>query len=83
MYFGAVSGKPSQPSISTGLTEHPIHARLGDADAAISVLLLPDGRFEIEIQDSAFDRVGYVIPPKDGKRGVKVLKGRLNRDAAA
>lgn len=74
-YFGTVEAGGLR--LSTGETDEPIIARLGYHDAALQAVLHPDGRFEIDVVDSFGDRVGYVVEPREARKGRRVLKGRL------
>lgn len=75
-YFGTAHAA-GMKTVSTGQSDKLIETRAGNGDAAVRVRLAPDGSFEIDVCDPWGERVGYVVPPTDGKKGQRVLKGRL------
>ena len=75
-YFGTATAGTGAP-MSTGLTDQTIIVEAGNHDAAVRVMLHPDGRYEIEIVDVFGARVGHLVPPKPGVRGRRVITGRL------
>jgi hypothetical protein len=76
MYHGTAQAG-TDPVLSTGETDKILRVEAGDTEKSVRVTLHPDGKFEIDIVDFFGDPVGHVIAPKGGKRGVRVLKGKL------
>lgn len=75
LYFG--TAQAGMRSVSTGESDKLVETRAGNGDIAVRVQLAPDGSFEIDVCDVWGERIGYLVPPADGKKGKRVLKGRL------
>lgn len=75
-YFGSM--KHNDGAVYTGRVAGAITATMGDNEAQLHVVLLPNGRFEIQMTNQWGDQVGHVIPPRGGKQGKRIITGTLN-----